>query len=262
MALDFSMTPELKDYADTTIVPGVTVKDLTFVSAGALWSEGLIAPSAADTFAANSSVDLFSGAIGDIGSQAFTTNGLTRSQTNMLRGSGQMDANICFVGYAMSCFVAKRNLATLATTTTFSLLANPFLMQAVLDNFAIEHQQGEDRITVLGPLGLYPAASGAWAVAAQGLSAVSYTAVTSTASVGPLGVRAAGVNNHRPDGRILRRLPFPITFLPQIGTRLTVKNGGAFATGETTDADGIASSEFLSVKLTLHGYKFTGLVRG
>lgn len=246
---------ELQPFARMTVVPGVTVGDLNFSSAQSIFSTGYINPTANNTFAANSEVQLFQAAIGDNGQGLQAGEVFTRGQTNFLDTAGRLPANEVYVGIRCLTSVYKHVnpavgnfAAVLAGSNQVTIEDVPALYQ-ILKSFSWEYQTGDGIIRNVGPLASYPQAGGVWQAP---------SVPTTAAEAG-----AIAAQNGYPCPTTAMELPIPFMFLPNITTRVTVKCGSALEvnspTATPTFAKGAAQvkAELLAIRMTFQGYKLT-----
>lgn len=261
---------ELQPFSRMTVVPGITVGDLNFASAQSVFSTGYIKPSANDTFAANSEVDLFQAAIGDNGQGLAAGQVMTRSQTNWIDSQGRLPANEVFIGIRclVSCFKHTNASAAATSGVSFDGVAGVFSKQApitdvaalwaIVHAFSWEYQTGDGIIRNVGQLAAYPQGGGVWQSSQPFTAAIAAPAAVGSAQ------NAIAAQNGSPCPSVATELPIPFMFLPNITTRVKVKNGSALSVepttsvaGSTFDIDGVGTADYLAIKMTFQGYKLT-----
>jgi hypothetical protein len=240
---------DLQPFARMTVVPGVTVGDLNFSSAQSYFSTGYIGPqTSSDQLDANSEVDLFQAAIGDNGQGLASGVTMTRGQTNVLDSQGRLPANEVFIGIKCLVSVYKHVNAAVGATgatltgstqTTFGTTA---ALESVLKSFSWEFQIGDGIIRNAGALIGYPQGGGVWEPTTA--AAVAAGAGTDVQSGLPLACDS-------------RKLPIPFLFLPNIVTRVKVKNGGAIAGLSLAKGAADTAGQFAAFRMTFQGYKLT-----
>lgn len=239
---------DLQPYARMTVVPGVTVGDLNFSSAQSYFSTGYIAPQVNNNaFPANSSVSLFSAAIGDNGQGLASGVTMTRGQTNVLDSQGRLPANEVFIGIKCLVSVYKHSNASAGaggatlTNSTQTLIQSVEVLQQALTSFSWEFQIGDGIIRNAGALIGFPQGGGVWEPARDSAAGGTTSAVQS-------GIPLACDS---------RKLPIPFLFLPNIVTRVTVQNGGPSTLAGFAVGTGERAGDFLAVRMTFQGYKLT-----
>jgi len=251
-----SFTPaDLEAFAALTVVPGITVGDLSFVQAMSLYSTGLITPSAANTLGANSNRRLFQVPIGGTGGGYAAAYTHTRSETNLEVRDFKNDANMVFVA-THACFaVSKRSRNAGATTEIQSLIPSTSGLWSLLQGLYWEVTVGDNITRNYGLLKDYPQGGGIYGIAAVDGAA---TAVPTLAAA----TNGVGAQNGNPSVYCARPLSLPIVAPPNIGVNIEVKNGTSTAAAVINDNAGgvdnwLAAAEFIQIRCTLEGYQFT-----
>lgn len=263
MALDFDFTPELAEFAHMTVVPGVTIGDMVFISAQHLYSTGAQAIASANTLPTNISVDLFKVGRGGIG-QGFATNPLTWAETNFEDDNGRYGANEAFVAHSASVRVYKRSSNLLANTEIPAPLPPELINNVIYScSWTLETADGIKRN--MGLLAGYPAAGGAGGLCA----------LPSAGSTTDLMPARGGVNGY-PSHRFRRKLPVPVVFGPNLSNKIQIVNGtgNCITTGSVYEGSGsafdglapqdgasalgtLATTDYLIFVLNFLGYRFT-----
>ena len=248
---DEQFLKDLQPFARVTVVPGVTVGDLNFVSAQSVYSTGYVAPTTDNNFAANIDLDLFQAAIGDNGQGLAAGQVMTRAQTNWLDSAGRLPANECFVGIRCLVSVYQHVNADVAVTGVTLPLSNaiPIPDQTavwdIIKELSWEYQTGDGIIRNVGPLAGYPQAGGVY-------DSVDPTDAANTAAI--------GAQNGYPCPTVAKELPIPFMFLPNISTRVKVRSGSPITTPAAANfvvaADQV-KLHALAIRMTFQGYKMT-----
>lgn len=247
---DEQFLKDLQPFARVTVVPGVTVGDLNFVSAQSIYSTGYVSPTTDNNFAANIDLDLFQAAIGDNGQGLAAGQLMTRAQTNFQDSAGRLPANEVFVGIRCLVSVYQHVNADVAVTGVTLPLSNaiPIPDQTgawdIVKELSWEYQTGDGIIRNVGALSGYPQGGGV------------YDAVNSANAAGD----TIGAQNGYPCPTVSKELPIPFMFLPNISTRVKVKSGSPITTPTAADflvAAAQVKLRALAIRMTFQGYKMT-----
>lgn len=248
---DEQFLKDLQPFARVTVVPGVTVGDLNFVSAQSVYSTGYVAPTSANNFAANIDLDLFQAAIGDNGQGLAAGQVMTRAQTNWQDSAGRLPANEVFVG--IRCLVSvyqhiNADVLPVSGVVLTNSNAIPIPDQTgawdIIKELSWEYQTGDGIIRNVGPLAGYPQGGGV------------YDAVNSADAAGT----TIGAQNGYPCPTVAKDLPIPFMFLPNISTRVKVKSGSPITTPAAANfvvATAQVPLRALAIRMTFQGYKMT-----
>lgn len=245
---------ELKPYMRMTVAPnGVTIGDLNFVSAQSHWSAGLLpVQTAANTILADTAVDLFQVAQGDVG-QGYTT-ALTRGQTSWLDSQGRLPANQVFIATRCAFQIAIRVAGGGVVTAATGFVGNEIPIRsvgaayAIGQNFGWQCTVGDGITRPYGSLIDYAGNGAAWGVP------IGTVGIAGAVGVAPTQDTVCMLGHPDSCGS---RLPLPLVFPPNIGVRIRVLCGGAFALADVSAGDAIAVGECLMVKCWLNGYLCT-----
>ena len=254
MSAATSLIQDLAPYAAMTVADGVTVGDLVFSSAQTFYSTGAIACTVNNTLNANSTVTLFSGAVGEAGSQGFAaTATLSESETNLFDANGRLGSNECFVGVRCGFAVYKRSSNTLADTEQIAHIASVDGLKAVLDSLSWNWNPGDTIERTIGSLGDYPEGGGVYA---NHLNEGRRAAGAGGASAG---IGAIAANNGVPSYLALKKLPLPIVWKPNIRTQVKVScgTGATLTTALNSGENAISANEFFIIRMSVQGVLFT-----
>ena len=250
MSAATSLIQDLAPYAAMTVADGVTVGDLVFSSAQTFYSTGAIECTVNNQLDANSNVTLFSGAVGEAGSQGFAaTATLTESETNLFDANGRLGSNECFVGVRCGFSVYKRSGNTLADTEQIAHLQSIDGLHAVINSLSWNWNPGDTIERTIGTLGDYPEGGGVY----------SNHINAAPDSTGAAGLGSFAANNGVPSCYTLKKLPLPIVWKPNIRTQVKVSCGtGATLTAATGSGENVISDgEFFIIRMSVQGVLFT-----
>jgi len=236
---------ELRQYASLTVVPGVTIGSLNYVSHSDMYSSGLIT-TADELVASDAKVSLFDKAIGEIGS-GWTT-ATTESQGNFKFTGGKIGANQCYVATHAGFTISQVSASTPTTALIHNLFSHPDAVWAIANNFSWDLQQGRGIKRNIGPLLQWPAGSGIYGITGDS-NASRDTDVPVSAGILP----NYGAQNGAPDCG-MRRLAEPIVFAPLVNTSIVVQCGNQF---KLSSIDTTAKDYFIQITMVLKGFLFT-----
>tara|TARA_R110000851_G_scaffold27390_6_gene77011 strand:+ start:6117 stop:6875 length:759 start_codon:yes stop_codon:yes gene_type:complete len=235
---------ELAPYAALTVVPGVTVGQLNYVSHSDLYASGVI-PCTAAKIASDSKIKLFDKAIGETG--AGWSGPLTEAQTNVKFSGGRIGANQCYVATHVSVAISQVNSTDPNGTLVHNLLPTADALWAVATNFSWNLTTGRGITRNIGPLLQWPAASGVYGI--TGESAANLGRVAPAAgTIAP----SYAAQNGAPDCAA-RKLSEPIVFAPLVNTSIEVSCGNNFQ----LSLAGTSVSYPIQILMTLKGFLFT-----
>lgn len=230
---------ELKPYLKMTVAPnGVTVGDLNFVVAQTQWSTALINTAVADTVAADTNLDLFQVAQGDVG-QGFAT-ALGRGQTSWKDSQGRLPANQVFIATSCGFQIFSRSTDSTTATAIETLIPKQSAVNAIGRNLSWEVTIGDGITRNYGSLIDFAGYGAQYSVS-------NPDAVNDYSNTAMLG---------HPDSRG-RKLRIPLVFPPNISVRIKVRGGNAFAVDPASGGDALPAANFVAVRQFLHGYLCT-----
>lgn len=270
---DLPQLQDLQPYLKMIVDDRMTVGDLGFVSAQSVFSTTYQATSAADQFAPNIDRDLFQAAIGDGGQGLAAGEVMTRGQTNWIDSGGKLPSNEVFIGIRAGFAVYKhQNSAGTAGAVIGNGLSNQLCvpsvvaLEQILHNLSWEYQLGDGFVRNKGPLCDWPQGGGIYQPSFDGGVSAAGAGAALVADVQYVNANAAlGAQNGIPSSRVMRQLPVPLLFLPNVVTRIKVRSGGgintislnAISTGFTETLTVFSTSACLAVCMVIQGYKCT-----
>lgn len=253
---------ELAPFARLTVVPGVSVGQLSYVNQQDLVYTCAITPTLSVDpdldgrdyyyFAANTTAQFFQGTLGDSATAAgYSAGTLSNSQTNSRFPRGQAPANQAFVatGAGFSVTTLARSGQDLSAT---NLNQNPLESQLLFPEYLYQlaHQFSWD-LTIgrgitrtIGTLATY---CGSDAVTAVQNDAGDF------ARAAAAGKGVPGSSQLGRAGTSLTKLKVPIVFPPLVNVAISAQNGSPFRICNTASA----FFEALQIRLTLRGYLMT-----
>lgn len=237
MASTENIFEELAPYAKLTVIPGVSVGQLNFVSQQDLFYTCATTVTSG-AFLANTQLQFFQGVLGDSAASAGYASGtISLSQSSSRFPRGQAPANQCFV--AVSAGFSVNTLSSLALDTgnpVAGLLTDPDDLYAIANQFSWDLTIGRGITRTIGPLSAY---CGPDAVSVLQNDVASPTAVGYNGTV-QLGKPSQGFT----------KLKVPICFPPLVNVSITAQNGSPFTLQS-------AATLNLQFRLSLRGYLMT-----
>mgnify|MGYP001614636864 CR=1 FL=1 len=213
-----SIFEQLAPYAKMTVVPGVTVGQLTYANTQVLTTAAVFtsvadaAPIASSLVGPNTAINLFLGALTEV-AQGWTT-AMTLSQTNSRFSKGQPPANQVFVGTHFGVTFSKTGDTSPAAVQTETLFSADDLF-GLLHNFSWDLTIGRGITRTIGTLMEYPDLATLYAEVRPSIEVADTVTPDSSAQNGsPWGVSA--------------KLPIPVVFPPLVNVQIVAQNGSGF----------------------------------
>jgi hypothetical protein len=231
---------ELKPYAHLTVVPGVTIGDLNYVTHQHLYSTAAFNIGGA-AVPADLNQPLFAAGENEQG-QGFAS-ALTRDLTNFTGTRGELPANQAFVATRCGFSIYRAGDADPASGLTIGHINTPDDMFAIAKQFYWTLSIGRGPVREIGTLDQWPQGDGTYSISSMGLAGLG------AGAVGP--TRASlfsGTQNGAPSCGT-KVLNIPIVFPPMVSTAINVRNGVGFTLQN--------NPSYLLIRCDLYGYQFT-----
>ena len=237
MAQEQNIFEELAPYARLTVVPGISVGQLNFVSQSDLYYT-CAATFTSGAVGANTTLQFYQGALGDAATNAGYASGtLSTSQTSSRFPRGQAPANQCFV--AVSAGFSINTLTSLALDTgnpVAGLLTDPDDLYALAHQFSWDLTIGRGITRTIGTLASY-CGPDAITISQNDTASPTTNGYNGTVQLGKPGVG-------------FTKLKVPIVFPPLVNVSITAQNGSPFTLQS-------AASINVQFRLSLRGYLMT-----
>lgn len=237
MAHEQNIFEELAPYAKLTVIPGVSVGQLNFVSQSDLFYTAAVTATAG-AIPLNTTLPFFQGVLGDAATTAGYTGGtLSLAQTSSRFPRGQAAANQAFVAVSAGFSVNAISSLDLATGNPVAqLLPDPDDLYAIAQQFSWDLTIGRGITRTIGPLSAY-----------CGPDAVS---IIQNDTATPAAAGNNGTMQLGGPSKGFTKLAVPIVFPPLVNVSITASNGSPFTLSTATTFN-------LQFRLTLRGYLMT-----
>lgn len=239
MASTENIFEELAPYAKLTVIPGVSVGQLNYVSQSDLFYTSALSITSG-VVPANTQLQYFQGVLGDAATNAGYTGGiLSLAQTSSRFPRGQAPANQCFVAVSAGFSVNRLDTLDLTASPTASQIVDPDDLYAIAQNFSWDLTIGRGITRTIGPLSAF--------CGPDNVSVIQNDAGT---QVGAGADGTSGTIQLGKAGMGFNKLKVPIVFPPLVNVSITAQNGSPFKLQS-------AGSFKLQFRLTLRGYLMT-----